>query len=116
MNPGRWFRPVIGVLLAGLLAACGRAPDAPPWLLGSWTLTHNPNHDDNDSLSFLPHGKVQIRTEDGRTLDGVYQLSDQALVISIMNGQRPVEARFTVSSDHARLQYSNGAYYTRQGK
>lgn len=105
-------RVVSGLLLILMLAACAGS-ETPAWLLGRWQVSYNPNNDDSDVLVFLPGSRVNIETEDGRTLEGRYQIKQDQLLMLIQVGQRNVETRFKVSSAHDRLLYKNGAYYTK---
>ena len=103
----------ITVLLALLiLVACGAA-DTPAWLMGRWQLSYNPGNDDSDVLVFLPGGRVNIETVDGRTLEGHFQIDQDQLLMVIQGRKREIETRFRISDTHDRLIYKNSAYYTK---
>lgn|GEM_PF-2350114 len=106
------IRVFSGLLLILMLAACAGS-ETPSWLQGRWQVAYNPNNDDSDDLVFLPGSRVSIETEDGRTLEGRYQIKQDQLLMQIQVGQRNVETRFRISSAHDRLLYKNGAYYTK---
>jgi hypothetical protein len=100
-----------GLLLAALLTACDGPEHA--WLKGTWTLAHNPQQDSEDVLEFDGRGRITIRTANGESLRGRYELVGDALHISVEREGRGVEAGFEVSPDRKRLKYHNGAYYER---
>jgi hypothetical protein len=104
------------MLLCLLLPACGSAgPEAPAWLSGRWQVAYNPGHDSNDVLFFQSGANVSIATEDGRSLNGVYQIKGDQLIMLVQVGQRSVETQVKISAARDRLIFSNGAYYMRVG-
>lgn len=103
-------------VLASLIccSACSGGRNAEvAWLVGSWELTHNPEHDDEDVLVFDDDGNVRIQTVDGRTLQGQYLLEGQQLKVVLKLSRNVVETSFDVNPEKTRLTYENGAYYTR---
>jgi len=111
----QWFKAFSIVLLMLFLLACsGAGPETPPWLLGRWQVAFNPGQDDNDVLWFQQGGKVNIATEDGRSLQGLYQIKQDELIMLIQIGQRNVETRIKISAARDKLFFSNGAYYMKQ--
>ena len=84
------------------------------WLIGSWTLSHNPENDDEDILVFDRGGKLQIKTVDGRTLPGQYVLEGNKLKVVLPLRKKVIETSFAVDPGKQRLTYENGAYYTKQ--
>jgi len=102
------------LMLAGLiLLGCsgGAQQTTPPWLLGRWQLSYNPQQDDNDILLFSQGGKVRIETEAGRSLNGHFLIQQEQLLLLVQIGQRSVETRFRISEAKDQLIFSNGAYY-----
>ncbi len=84
------------------------------WLYGVWELTHNPDHDDSDTLVFKDDGTVKVQTEDGREIDGKYAINDNQLKMTLATPRDVIDVEFTISKDKSKLIYRNGAYYTRQ--
>lgn len=108
----RPFAAIIAFLLVAALPACSGPEDT--WLSGTWTLAHNPQQDSADVLEFDGRGRITIRTSDGQSLRGRYQLADDMLNIVLEREGRPIEASFNVSPDRKRLVYHTGAYYLRE--
>jgi translation initiation factor IF-1 len=84
------------------------------WLYGVWELTHNPDHDDSDTLVFKDDGTVKVQTEDGREIHGKFAINDNQLKMTLATGRDVIDVEFTISKDKSKLIYRSGAYYTRQ--
>lgn len=108
----RPFAALLALLLVAALPACGGAEET--WLRGTWTLAHNPQQDSADVLEFDGRGRITIRTSDGKSLHGRYQLSGDMLNLTLDRDGRLVEAGFSVSPDRKQLIYHTGAYYLRE--
>ena len=102
------------ILSLNLLACSGAEPETPSWLLGRWQVAFNPGQDDNDVLWFQQGGKVRIDTEDGRSLQGLYQIKQDELIMLIQIAPRKVESIIKISPNKDKLFFSNGAYYMKQ--
>jgi len=84
------------------------------WVLGTWELAHNPENDDNDKLVFDSDESVTVLAEKGGKLQGNYQYADDKLKLSLQAARKTIEVEFEVSSDHSKLIYESGAYYTKK--
>ena len=84
------------------------------WVLGTWTLAHNPENDDNDKLVFDSDQSVTILAEKGGKLQGGYQYADGKLKLSLQSARKSIDVEFEVSSDHSKLIYESGAYYMKK--
>jgi len=102
------------ILSLNLLACSGAGPETPSWLLGHWQVAFNPGEDDNDVLWFQQSGKVRIDTEDGRSLQGLYQIKEDQLIMLVQVGSRNIESIIKISPNRDKLFFSNGAYYMKQ--
>ena len=102
---------ILAITAVLLLAACGKHPE---WLHGTWELAYNPAHDSEDELTFNPDGTVVVASEDQHQMKGKYELSDTDLTLVFPGRIEPIEVHFEVSTDHSRLTYHNGAYYTKK--
>lgn len=104
------------LLLAVLAAACGNGggDTAHAWLHGTWELTFNPEHDSEDDLEFRRDGSVRVHTENKHIIDGMYQVSNDELLMVLVVNDKPVDVRFEISPDRTRLTYKNGAWYTKK--
>jgi len=89
-------------------------PDDRSWLVGTWKLSYNPAHDDEDVLYFEEDGSVEIDTVDGRKVLGKYLLRKDKLSITLITRRQPIDVNFSISPDHKRLRFKNGAYYERK--
>jgi len=84
------------------------------WVLGTWELAHNPENDDNDKLVFDSDQSVTVLAEKGGKLQGSYQYASGKLKLSLQAARKTIEVEFEVSSDHSKLIYESGAYYTKK--
>ena len=84
------------------------------WVLGTWELAYNPENDDDDLLVFDSDQTVTVLAKKGGKLQGSYQLLDGKLKISLAAQRKTIDVEFEVSSDHSKLIYESGAYYTKR--
>jgi len=84
------------------------------WVLGTWTLAHNPENDDNDKLVFDSDESVTVLAEKGGKLQGSYQYAGDKLKLLLQAQRKTIEVEFEVSSDHSKLIYKSGAYYMKK--
>lgn len=109
----RYAGPVLILLLALALTACGDPAARETWLHGTWQLAHNPHGDSDDALRFAPDGTVAIRTENGSTIEGRYAVAGDDLALALRMDAETIDVHFRIAADRTRLVYDNGAYYVR---
>ena len=108
----RWL--LAAVFFVSLSGCFGEEKVNTSWLLGTWELTHNPEKDDQDKLVFDADDSVTVLAEKVGELQGSYQYVDGKLKISLPVQRKTIEVEFEVSSDHSKLIYQSGAYYTKK--
>jgi len=109
----------LGWLLAAIfmvtIAGCSDGnKQGTSWLLGKWELAHNPENDDEDVLIFDSDDTVTVLAEKGGKIQGTYQYLEGKLKLALPTARQTIDVEFEVSSDHSKLIYKSGAYYTKK--
>lgn len=90
------------------------------WLLGKWKMTYDPDGDTKDVLLFSPQSQfVTTEVSTGKQYKGIYFLKQNAVDVSLMNGDQIfMKLKLTFTEKKDKLYYNpdntnDPAYYTK---